>query len=176
MRAPNPYMAHMARLHTHKTQQVTRNPQGNYSPSQFQWGFIHSINAGPPPSVNIYLDGTQTTSNTAYLTNNVRYSSDYVPNVGDTVLVYRGAGVSSSDRVVLLKLAGSATPTPSLFSGYNSTTNQYFKGPNAMWGGAGIPDSSLGTVGDYYFRTDATSTAGERLYVYESTGWVATSL
>jgi hypothetical protein len=76
------------------------------SPPQFvhgpwQWGVVHAVNAGPPPSVDLYLDGTQTLGDTSYLTHAVRYVASYNPAVGDIVLVSRGTGGLRTDRVVL---------------------------------------------------------------------------
>lgn len=172
MRAVNPSTAHQARIITQKMTRYQRNPRGNYDPSPYQWGYVHSINTGPPPSVNLYLDGTQTLSDTSYLTNNVRYNASYTPTVGDVVLVARGTGKSSSDRTVILKLAGSPTPTFTPFSSYNTSTSQYTLGPNGMWGGSGVPPTTIGVSGDYYFRTDTPTVANQRLYVNQSGTWV----
>ena len=77
-------------------------PQFTHGP--YQWGVVENINTGPP-SVDLYLDGTQTLSDTAYLTKGVRYLSDYRPTVGDVVLVARGTGGLKTDRVVIQRLA-----------------------------------------------------------------------
>ncbi len=171
MRATSPQIAHEARLQTQQVTRQTRNAVGNYEAAEFQWGVVDSISAGPPPSVDLYLDGTQTLSNTAYLTKGVRYLAGYVPTVGDTVIVQRGLKRSASDRVVIGKLDGSTSPYPLPLGGVNSSS-QFVQGPNAIWGGAGVPPSTLGIQGDYYFRTDTPATADQRLYVYQSTGWV----
>lgn len=88
-------------------------PQFTHGP--WQWGVVHAVNAGPPPTVDLYLDGSQTLGDTAYLTKGVRYLSDYFPAVGDVVLVSRGTGGLRSDRVVLQRLAVS---TDAPFQGY----------------------------------------------------------
>lgn len=69
-----------------------------------QWGVVHAVHTSPN-AVDLYLDGTQTYGDTAYLTVGVRYLSSYSPTVGDTVVVSRGTGGSRSDRFVLGKLA-----------------------------------------------------------------------
>lgn len=176
MRATSPYIAHQARLISIESQRANNNPRGNYTPTEFQWGVIESINAGPPPTVNLYLDGSQTLNDTAYLTPNVAYLSTYVPVVGDTVLVHRGVGRSSSDRVVIGKLGGSTSPFPLPLAYYDATTSQNLQTGNAVWGGPGVPAATLGAEGDMYVRTDAPATAGERLYFKTSTGWVASSV
>lgn len=60
-------------------------------------------------SLDVYLDGTQTYEDTLYLTPGLRYCAGYAggatPAVGDVVLLSRGVGPSSSDRVVLDRLA-----------------------------------------------------------------------
>lgn len=170
MTAVSPQMAHQARLLTQKTVRQQRNPQGNYDHSEFQWGYVNAINLGPPPSLDLYLDGSQTTNDTAYLTKQVAYLASYVPTVGDAVLVRRGTRRSSSDRVVVGKLNGSTSPYPLALGGVNSS-GQYVQGPNAVWGGVGVPPSTLGMVGDYYYRTDTPSVANQRIYVYQSGGW-----
>jgi len=173
--AISPQSAHQARLHSQKVQRKASHPQGNYDHSEFQWGVVHAIHVGPPPSVDLYLDGTQNTANTAYLTLGVAYLAGYVPTAGDTVIVRRGVRRSSSDRIVIGKPNGSPSPYPLPLGGLNAS-NQFIQGPNAIWGGPGVPPSSLGASGDYYFRTDTPATAGQRLYVRESGGWTATSL
>lgn len=175
MAAISPQSAHQARLHSQKMQRKASHPQGNYDHSEFQWGVVHAIHTGPPPSVDLYLDGTQNTKDTGYLTLGVPYLPGYVPTVGDTVIVRRGTRMSSSDRIVIGKPNGSPSPYPLPLGGLNASS-QFVQGPNAIWGGAGVPASSLGASGDYYFRTDTPATAGQRLYVRESGGWTATSL
>lgn len=172
MKATPPYIAHQARLLAHANQQATFNPQGNYDPSSFQWGVVDAVNVGPPPTVDLYLDGTQTLNDTAYLTPKVRYDASTVLYVNDVVLVYRGTNHHSSDRVVLLKLAGSASPTPLLLSGYNASS-QYTQGPNGIWGGSGVPPATLGQSGDYYFRTDTPGTSSQRIYINNAGTWTA---
>jgi hypothetical protein len=171
----DPNLAHQASLIAQAHARVSRNPQGYFTATEFQWGVVDSVNAGPPPTVSVYLDGTQTLNDTNYLTPNIRYLADYYPTVGDVVIVRRGVGLSLTDRVVMGKLAGEPTPTFTPFCGVNSSS-EYIVGPNGVWGGSGVPPSTLGSVGDYYFRTDTPSTSGQRLYVLETGGWTATSL
>ena len=172
MGALSPRIAHEARIIARKTQQVNFNPLGNFDPSLFQWGVVEAVNVGPPPSVDLYLDGSQTLKDTKYLTPKIRYNAGLAPYVGDVLLVYRGNNHHSSDRIAVLKLAGSASPTPLLLSGYNSSS-QYTQGPNGIWGGSGVPPTTLGQSGDYYFRTDAPGTSGERIYVNNGGTWTA---
>lgn len=171
MAATNPQIAHAARLQTQQVTRQTRNSVGNYEAAEFQWGVVHAVNAGPPPHVDVYLDGTQTLNDTSYLTTGIRYLAGYVPTVGDVVIIQRGLKRSASDRLVLGVLAGSPSPYPLPLGNINSSS-QYVQGPNAIWGGSGVPPAALGIVGDYYFRTDTPTTANQRLYVLESTGWV----
>lgn len=56
-------------------------------------------------TLDVYLDGTQTYAQNVYLTPGVRYLDSYSPTAGDVVLVLRGEGPSTSDRVVVGKLA-----------------------------------------------------------------------
>lgn len=171
MAAASPQIAHQARLVQQKMTRKQSHPQGNYDHSQFQWGVIDAIHLGPPPSVDVYLDGTQNTGNPAYLTLKIPYAASYTPTVKDTVLVRRGMGRSSSDRTVICKLAGATSPYP-LPLGYLNSSNQYIQGPNAMWGGPGVPADSLGMVGDAYWRTDGA--VGSTLYKKTaSTTWSA---
>lgn len=168
---PLPALAHEAQLQMERQARIRRNPSGTYDDVEYQWGYVDSINTGPPPTLNLYLDGTQTLGNTAYLTRNVRYLASYVPNVGDVVIVQRGKFRSSSDRVVLGKLAGSPSPTPLPLCSINASNNQWTVGPNMLWGGAGAPPSTLGQSGDFYLRTDTPSTSDQRLYVNINGTW-----
>lgn len=45
-----------------------------------------------------------------------------------------------------------------------STTNGTAAGPKT-WGGTGAPATGMGSVGDYYFRSDTPSTSMQRIYV-----------
>jgi hypothetical protein len=38
--------------------------------------------------------------------------------------------------------------------------------------GSGVPASSLGANGDYYFRTDTPSVANQRIYVKSAGAWL----
>lgn len=175
-RAVSAHVAHGARLHAHKMTKKQARPRGNYDHAPFQFGVVHAVNAGPPPSVDLYLDGSQTLGSTSYLTAKVAYLSSYYPAVGDVVLVRRGQGRSNSDRMVLGKAAGAASPYGIPLGGINSV-GQYSQGPNMLWGGSGLPPGDLGAEGDYYLRTDTPGTASQRLYVKtSSTVWTATSV
>lgn len=70
----------------------------------FQWGYVNAVHTSPN-TVDLYLDGTQTLNDTAYLTPGVRYVDTYSPTVGDVVVVLRNIGASATDRVVVGKLA-----------------------------------------------------------------------
>ena len=50
---------------------------------------------------DVYLDGTQTLSDTAYLTPGVRWLVSYTPTANDVVIVARGTGGLRSDRLIL---------------------------------------------------------------------------
>jgi hypothetical protein len=38
-------------------------------------------------------------------------------------------------------------------------------GGSGLWSGVGVPSSSLGSAGDFYFRKDTPSVANQRIYV-----------
>lgn len=178
-------MAHKIRLAQQQLARAQARPQGNYDHGPIQWGVVEGIDFGPPLLVSVYPDGAQHTGNPAYLMGKndgagnilpgIPCMPGYVPTQGDVVVMLRGMGRSSSDRLVLGKLNGAPSPYPLPLGGINAA-GQYQQGPNAIWGGAGAPPASLGTTGDFYFRSDTPGTAGQRLYVLESTGWTATSL
>lgn len=139
-RPPSPRVAHAIRKIQTKSAQATGKPNGNYDHATFQFGVVNAVNAGPPPTVDVYLDGAQNTtqtSGTANLTKGIAYLASYVPTVGDTVFVYRGSGNSSSDRMVLGKAAGAASPGGMLLPGY--TNGVWTRGPNRVWQSNGVP-------------------------------------
>jgi hypothetical protein len=140
-----------------KVAKKAARPRGNYTHSEHQWGVIDAIHAGPPATVDVYLDGSQNTGDTSNLVTGVKYLASYTPTVGDSVVIYRGFNRNRTSRVVLGKL---------IQSGF------FVSGPNNLWGGAGAPPSDLGATGDFYMRTNATTTANERLYVRQPGGWV----
>ena len=97
-----------------------------------------------------------------------------VPAEGDTVLVMRGEGQQRSSRVVVGKLAGSASPYP-LPLGTINPTGQYVSGPNAHWGGAlepgDLPPDGLGIPGDLFWNTTVPAHSGAILYQQTENGW-----
>ena len=163
---------HQARLNQAKVTRKQNRPFGNYDHSEFQWGVVASINPGPPATVDLYLNGSQNNPEDN-LTPNVKYLDNYTPNVGDVVLVYRGSGKSRSSRVVLSNLGGSATPFQVLLGSIDPVSRRSIQGPNALWGGVGLPLSELGINGDYYFRTDQAGVAGEQIFQKVAGQWVA---
>lgn len=52
-------------------------------------------------TADLYLDGTQTLSDTTYLTPGIRWLQSYTPTVNDVVMVARGTGGLQSDRLIL---------------------------------------------------------------------------
>lgn len=165
---------HKARQAGAQLGRAIAKPNGNYDHSEHQWGVVEAINPGPPATVDLYLDGTQntkSTAGTAYLTKSVKYLSWYVPTLGDVVLVFRGKARSRTSRVVLGKLASSPSPYPLPFGNIDPGSGRFITGPNAMWGGVGVPAVALGTTGDYYCRTDTPAVTLQRLYVKTASGW-----
>jgi len=166
---PDPVSRHAAQLHAERMARLNRNPLGYYADSEFQWGIVESVNPGPPPTVTVYLDGTQHYNDPAYQVT-LPYLASYHPVVGDGVLIYRGREWSASDRVVLGKLAG--TPNPYFLPLCGYANNMFMQGPNRLWGGAGAPPAEIpAQPGDYYLRTDTPTTANQRIYVYTGTAW-----
>jgi hypothetical protein len=167
---------HQVRLAQNQIARKANQPRGNFDHSPFQWGIVHAVHLGPPPSVDVYLDGTQNTGNTDYLTTGIRYLDGYDPVVGDGVVVARGSAKSISDRFVFGKLAGSGGSyalTPGISS--TVTTTDPALGGVRVWSGTGVPPSGLGEVGDVYIRTDGILGTS---FIYQktaSTVWSASS-
>jgi hypothetical protein len=147
------HIAHQARLISQQTAKKQQRPLGNYDHGVFQWGVVHAIHAGPPPSVDVYLDGTHNTGNAAYLTPTVPYLANYVPTVGDTVLVRRGEGRSASDRTVICKLNGSASPYPVPLGGIDAS-GRFVQMLLSAWGATAVPSNSMGANGDWCFSAN----------------------
>jgi hypothetical protein len=166
----NARVAHQARLIQTKITRKQTRPHGNYSHSEHQWGVVHAVNQGGTQTVDLFLDGAQNTGNPANITPSVKHLASYVPTEGDVVLVYRGAGRSRSSRVVLGKLNGAASPYP-LPLGSVDTQGRFTSGPNAQWGGPGVPPVTLGITGDWYMRTDTPGISMQMLYVKTASGW-----
>ena len=163
--------AHEARLHQTAMTQKVLKPNGNYHHGEHQWGVIENITVGPPSTVDVYLDGTQNAADPAQLTLGIPYLSSYVPTVGDVVLLYRGDQRNRTNRVVLGKLYGSASPYPLPLGQIEPKTQRFISGPNALWGGAGSPMPGTGRNGDYYFRTDTAGVIGESVYANVKGEW-----
>jgi hypothetical protein len=163
MRVPTTRQAHQTRLAAGRIRRSLDKPSGNYDHSEHQWGYVAAVHSFPP-SVDLYLNGTQNVPDPKNITPTVKYLPWYVPTVGDIVLVYRGRSRLRSSRVVLGKLAGSPSPYPLPLGGISSS--RYVSGPNALWGGAGAPPAGLGIDGDWYFRTDAA-----HIYQLQSGTW-----
>ena len=166
------YNQHMTRLFQSQVTSKQLKPSGNYHHGEHQWGVVAAINNDATPTVDLYLDGAQNVPTDANLTQGIAFLSSYVPTVGDVVLVRRGDGRNRTDRVVLGKLNGSASPYPLPLGNIDSTTGRFVQGPNALWGGTGQPASHLGITGDYYFRSDSPGTDNQEIYVKTNTGWM----
>ncbi len=162
-------VAHHGRLIQNAIAHKQSHPLGNYEHTPYQWGVVDAINPGPPPSVNVYLDGSQMFNDPGQITQNIRYLDTYHPTVGDVVVVCRNTGKSSSDRWVMGKLSGSTTPSPVILE--NLVSGQYVAGPNGLWGGSGTPGTALGQDGDFYFNS--TGTTGNRIFIKQSGAWIA---
>jgi hypothetical protein len=150
---PTARMAHKMRLAQTKISKKQARPLGNYLHAEHEYGTVAAIHAGPPPTVDLYLNGSQNMGSTTYLTTGVKYLAPYVPTVGDVVLIQRGSEKLRTSRMILGKPNGSASPTIVPFCAKNGS-GQWTIGPNGLWGGSGAPPASLGTNGDFYFRTD----------------------
>ena len=166
------YNQHMTRLFQSQVTSKQLKPSGNYHHGEHQWGVVAAINNDATPTVDLYLDGAQNVPTDANLTQGIAFLSSYVPTVGDVVLVRRGDGRNRTDRVVLGKLGGSASPYPVPLGNIDPPTGRFVQGPNALWGGTGQPASHLGITGDYYFRSDSPGTDNQEIYVKTNTGWM----
>jgi len=163
--------AHSARLIQTQMTRKARRPQGNYTHDTFQWGLVNAINAGPPATVDLYLNGTHQTANPDLITPSVPYLASYVPTLGDVVLVQRGLFRNRTSRVIVGKLYGSPSPYPLPLGNIDPGSGRFISGPNAIWGGFGAPNPNLGQLGDVYFRTDAVGL--EAIYQFVANGWVS---
>ncbi|HEY1295480.1 MAG TPA: hypothetical protein VGJ60_20570 [Chloroflexota bacterium] len=59
---------------------------------------------------------------------------------------------------------------PVVFNGPVASSNAIKPGNGSspggsLWSGSGAPATGLGSIGDYYFRTDTPGTANQRIYV-----------
>jgi hypothetical protein len=118
------------------------------------FGVVAAVHNGPTPTVDLYLNGSQATGKSQNLTTNVKIIAlQYQPSMGDVVMVARGLWRTRTSHVVIGKIAGSASPYSQPLGGIDSQ-GRYVSGPNAVWGGAGLPSATLGMTGDWFLQTD----------------------
>ena len=124
------------------------------------------------PTVDVWLDGSQNTSDPQNITYGLKHLPTYVPTKGDAVLIYRGSHLGRTSRVVLGKLAGSPSPYP-LPLGTLTPQGQHTLSGYSHWGDAtATPPAGLGTPGDFFWNTTVPATPGSILFQLTSEGWV----
>lgn len=167
MTAIKPALAHAIRLNQHKLARAQARPQGNYDHAPDQFGVIAAIHPGPTPTYDVYPDGAQNTGNTNYLMLGLKILDGVTPpSVNDVVLIRRGVGRSSSDRIIVGRLNGTPSPSPVPLGGLDSEGRHVSQLLN-HWGSVTDPPpspSSMGAVegdwcestgGHLYFATGA---------------------
>jgi hypothetical protein len=160
----------MARLIQTQITAKQRRPNGNYHHGEHQWGVVAAVNNTATPTVDVFLDGTQE-SPEGNLTPGIPYLASYAPSVNDVVLVYRGMYRNRTNRVVLGKLDGSATPYPTKLGNIDPSTRRFVQGQATLWGGTGEPAPDLGESGDYFFRSDTPGQNSQMVYVNNEGNW-----
>jgi len=153
MRAYSTATAHQGRLQAHKVARQQSRPNGKYPASENQRGVVKAVNAGPPQTVDVYLDGAQQGENPANLAKGLKYRDGYLPQVNDVVWISRQKGKARTSRMVMGKAAGSATPSGIPLGGFDSA-GRFVSGDMVLWGGTGIPGWDLGEDGHAYLRRD----------------------
>jgi microcystin-dependent protein len=71
------------------------------------FGTVAAVNAGPPPTVNVYLNNNSTGAQPS-TANKLSYMSDYNPVVGDAVLIFAGQAGLQTSYVVMGTLSGAS--------------------------------------------------------------------
>lgn len=103
----------------------SKTPITNAPKTDFPWGVVESIQAGPPQTLTLYLSGAPTTIA------GVRYLASYAPTEGDTVLC-RHYG---TDLIVLGGTAGAVLGLPPMMPTYAIYGLVY----NDTWPGFYVP-------------------------------------
>ena len=91
--------------------------------------------------------------------------SAYFPTDQSGVAHGPGRGTVPNNDPTSIDFSGDPTTDPGHLHTSLSTSLEGGVGTVKQWGGSGAPPTSLGGVGDYYFRSDTPSTANQRLYV-----------
>jgi len=83
-----------------------------------------------------------------------------------------GTGVVITGANVISSTGGTPTaPTAPIMSPLLASGGVKLNGASTTYSGSGVPSSSLGVNGDYFFRSDTPGTANQRIYVKSSGSW-----
>lgn len=106
---PGSGLAHQLR---HQVQRIQGDP---FILPPEQWGVVHAVHAGPPPTVDVIFDAATKISGvttTDAVTKGVRFATGYQPHVGDTVCVLRNTHGLKTDRFAIFPPAGGKHSLP----------------------------------------------------------------
>jgi hypothetical protein len=100
-----------------------------------------------------------------YPANNPTYTGSLFPNAVDEV-----SGEKEIADAIMATQSYLLGNMPVVFNGPVASVNAVKPGNTSvpggsLWSGSGAPATGLGSVGDYYFRTDTPGTASQRIYV-----------
>ena len=98
---------------------------------------------------------------------NPTYRGSIFPNAVDQITNAPSQELADAVMATQGYLLGSM---PVVFNGPVASSNAIKPGNGtvpggSLWSGSGAPATGLGSIGDYYFRTDTPSTANQRIYV-----------
>lgn len=145
----------------------------------------HVITAVDVREANAHVNDTTTGDPHPQYLNTAEGNAAYVRKTGGDVIAASGPGVvpltskAATGQTAALHHFKSATDVVmlevNLLGGIKLSNFGTGTGPT-VWGGSGVPSNGLGSIGDYYFRSDQVDFAGSRIYVKASTGvWGGTA-
>jgi hypothetical protein len=137
--------------------------------SQFQLSFGGSLRAFLDSGGNFAADRVMggLTANSSLTLAGGRDAAD----LGSDVIVDSNSA-RTAGALLLIRNQGAARASVNHLGGVSPGSPLGVPTASAVYMGAGVPSDANGNSGDFYFRTDATGTANQRVYVKAGGAWV----
>ena len=125
--------------------------------------FTATFSAAGTPTLFASTSGSMTATFSAVMTSSAL--TVHFPTTQPGVAHGPGKGTVPNNDPSSIDFSGDPTTDPGHLHTSLSTSLEGGVGTVKQWGGSGAPPTSLGGVGDYYFRSDTPSTANQRIYI-----------